>query len=204
MWSRYDTHNLESVSYISHTHTLLSGNDRKRLLTVTNCFRCCGELKCHKTVCLTHNAYSFECPSHTQSLCAIIVRHTMTRCNIMNMEYFITNWRRTSFHGVNMDQHDLSDIWDWDMLCISYDPDYPWIYIYIRPVHALLETHIHMYRTDHTSGLILGLYTLSLNCWRPTSFHCVNPVNGSTWFVWYLGYAPLYMIWSRHAVIEYT
>ena len=22
----------------------------------------------------------------------------------------------TSFHGVNMGQHDLSDIWDWDML----------------------------------------------------------------------------------------
>ena len=72
-----DTHNLESVSYIPHTHTLLSGNDRKRLLTVTNCFQCCGELKCHKTVCLTHNAYSFECPSHTQSLCDIIVRHTV-------------------------------------------------------------------------------------------------------------------------------
>ena len=64
------------VLQYAHTHTLLSGNDRKRLLNVTNCFRCCGELKCHKTVCLTHNAYSFECPSHTQSLCAIIVRHT--------------------------------------------------------------------------------------------------------------------------------
>ena len=77
LYSHIMTHITWSLYLTYHTHTLLSGNDRKRLLTVTNCFQCCGELKCHKTVCLTHNAYSFECPSHTQSLCDIIVRHTV-------------------------------------------------------------------------------------------------------------------------------
>ena len=130
-----DTHDLESVSYIPHTQTLLSGNDRKRLLTVTNCFRCCGELKCHKTVCLTHNAYSFECPSHTQSLCAIIVRHTWPGAI----------WS-TSLQ-IEGGPHFTVLIWI-NMICLIYGTGicsvYHMIqtileYTYIRPVHALLD-----------------------------------------------------------------
>ena len=68
------------------------------------------------------------------------------------------------------------------MICLIYGTGICSVYHMIQTI--LEYTYIydpsmlywkHTYRTDHTSGLILG--TLSLNCWRPTSFHCVNPVN---------------------------
>ena len=99
------------------------------------------------------NAYSFECPSHTQSLCAIIVRHTWPGA---------ISWIWSTSLQIEGGPH-FTELIMINMICLIYGTGicsvYHMIqtileYTYIRPVHALLETHIHMYRTDHTSAYL--------------------------------------------------